>query len=239
MVRKGSSVRVRQRALRVSVLLRGVVDLPDAADAARVVVKVPRRYRAGRYRVAGFSDHVDRGASREAYSTGSSRICASRSRSCSRCAARGRPPRARTGRCRRGARPARQSCRAPGAGGRGRVSSGSPGACWWQTRPSGAATSATPLHGRSPRRRPRRLIRCRCSAAPRCRAPPAGDGVELDTCSLEAPALVVRAEVDAVAPAVRPDPGADGHVRPSRQACVSIAPLARGAVALALPPPWA
>ena len=28
-------------------------------------------------------------------------------------------------------------------------------------------------------------------------------------------------------------------VRPSRQACDSIAPLARGAIALALPPPWA
>jgi hypothetical protein len=66
MVRKGSSVRVRQRALGSFPLLRGIADLPDAADATRVLVKVPRRYRAGRHRTACFADHVDRGAPWEA-----------------------------------------------------------------------------------------------------------------------------------------------------------------------------
>src|SRR5436190_23976830 len=66
MVRKGSSVRVRQRALRSSLLQHGIADLPDAADATRVFVKVPRRYRAGRDRITCFADHVGRGAPREA-----------------------------------------------------------------------------------------------------------------------------------------------------------------------------
>src|SRR4051812_24307685 len=66
MVRKGASVRVRQRALRTSLLRGSVADLPDAADAAWVVVKVPRRYRAGRDGIARFADHVDRGAPRKA-----------------------------------------------------------------------------------------------------------------------------------------------------------------------------
>jgi hypothetical protein len=60
MVRKGSSVRVRQRALRSSLLAGGIADLPDAADAARVFVKVPRRYRAGPHRIARFADYVHR-----------------------------------------------------------------------------------------------------------------------------------------------------------------------------------
>src|SRR4051812_8949060 len=66
MVRKGSSVRVRQRAFRSSLLLRGIADLPDPADAARVFVKVPRRYRAGRHGFARPGNHVDRGAPRKA-----------------------------------------------------------------------------------------------------------------------------------------------------------------------------
>src|SRR3954467_5647910 len=66
MVRKGSSVRVRQRAFRSSLLLRGIADLPDPADAARVFVKVPRRYRAGRHGFARLTNHVDRGAPRKA-----------------------------------------------------------------------------------------------------------------------------------------------------------------------------
>jgi hypothetical protein len=66
MVRKGSSVRVRQRAFRSSLLLRRIADLPDPADAARVFVKVPRRYRAGRHGFARLTNHVDRGAPRKA-----------------------------------------------------------------------------------------------------------------------------------------------------------------------------
>src|SRR3954469_17185038 len=66
MVRKGSTVRVRQRAFRSSQLLRGIADLPDPADAARVFVKVPRRYRAGRHGFARLTDHVDRRAPRKA-----------------------------------------------------------------------------------------------------------------------------------------------------------------------------
>ena len=58
------------------------------------------------------------------------------------------------------------------------------------------------------------------------------DAVELDAGPLDTPALVVRAEGDAVAPAVRAQPRADGH-RPSRHSCVSIAPVARGAMPLA------
>jgi hypothetical protein len=40
------------------------------------------------------------------------------------------------------------------------------------------------------------------------------DAVELDACTLDAPALVAGAEVDAVAPAVRPHPRADRHCAP-------------------------
>jgi len=66
MVRKGSTVRVRQRASRGALLLRGIADLPAAADAARAFVKVPRRYRIGRHRIARFADHAGRRASRKA-----------------------------------------------------------------------------------------------------------------------------------------------------------------------------
>jgi hypothetical protein len=60
MVRKGSTVRVRQRAFGTSLLPSGIADLPGADDAARVIVKVPRRYRAGRDVSTRFADHVDR-----------------------------------------------------------------------------------------------------------------------------------------------------------------------------------
>jgi hypothetical protein len=53
MVRKGSPVRVRQRALGNSLLMAGGADSPDSAGIAVVVLKVPRRYNAGRGGVAG------------------------------------------------------------------------------------------------------------------------------------------------------------------------------------------
>jgi hypothetical protein len=74
MVRKGSTVRVRPRALRNSLLTRVLLTDHSAPVAALGCAKVPRRYIADRDGLARLPDHVPRRSNATGSRVGRTRV---------------------------------------------------------------------------------------------------------------------------------------------------------------------